>query len=65
MKLDDLIHLLVNPDDVNLLGEEMNTMNKKEEIFQHTINEVGQELNTDINTYIRTWHVNKSISVMI
>jgi hypothetical protein len=54
MKLDDLIHLLVNPDDVNLLGEEMNTMNKKEEIFQHTINEVGQELNTDINTYIRT-----------
>jgi len=52
MKLNGIHQLLVNADNVNILGESVHTINKKAEVLLVASNETGLEENADKTKYM-------------
>jgi hypothetical protein len=56
LKINETHQLLVCADDVNLLGNDIDTMKKNTESITDTSKEVGPEINTDKTKYILLSH---------
>jgi hypothetical protein len=71
LKLNETHQLLANADDVNLLGDNINTIKKNTEILIDTSKEVSREINIVTRMQVKSghknskWIVSKCVTVQI